>query len=62
MAPGLVLHAGCLLPCKNSRLWHIAAQNVFWLSSKVVALHLDSSTAKAYLCNQSDIASLFCLD
>ena len=24
----------------------------FWLSGKVVALHLDNSTAKAYLCNQ----------
>ena len=25
---------------------------VFHLSGKVVALHLDNSTAKAYLCNQ----------
>ena len=24
----------------------------FWLSGKVVVLHLDNSTAKAYLCNQ----------
>ena len=26
----------------------------FWLSGKVVALHLDNSTAKAYLCNHGE--------
>ena len=31
----------------------------FWLSSKMVALHLDDSTAKAYLCNQGGTASTF---
>ena len=31
----------------------------FCLSGKVVALHLDNSTAKAYLCNQSGIVSPF---
>ena len=31
----------------------------FWLSGKVVALHLDNSTAKAYLCNQDGTASTF---
>ena len=31
----------------------------FHLSIRVVALQLDSSTAKAYLCNQSGTASLF---
>ena len=31
----------------------------FHLSNKVVALHLDSSTAKAYLCNPCGTASLF---
>ena len=31
----------------------------FWLSGKVFTLHLDSSTAKAYLCNQGSTASLF---
>ena len=31
----------------------------FWLSGKVVALHLDNITAKAYLCNQGGPASLF---
>ena len=29
----------------------------FWLSGKVVALHLDNNTAKAYLCNQGGTAS-----
>ena len=32
---------------------------VFWLSSKGVALHLDNSTAKVYVCNQGDTASAF---
>ena len=27
-------------------------KNGFWLSNKVVALHLDIRTAKAYICNQ----------
>ena len=31
----------------------------FHLSGKVVALHLDNSTAKAYLCNQGGIMSPF---
>ena len=31
----------------------------FQLSNKVVGLHVDNSTAKAYLCNQGDMASLF---
>ena len=31
----------------------------FCLSSKVVALHLDNSTAKAYLCNQGGTVSPF---
>ena len=31
----------------------------FHLSGNVVALHLDNSTAKAYLCNQGDIVSPF---
>ena len=31
----------------------------FHLSGKVVALHLDNSTAKAYLCNQSGTVSPF---
>ena len=30
-----------------------------WLSSKVVALHVDNSTAKTYLCNQGGMATLF---
>ena len=32
---------------------------IFWLSGEVVTLHLDNGTAKAYLCNQGGIASLF---
>ena len=31
----------------------------FWLSGMVVALHLDNSTAKAYLCNQDGTVSPF---
>ena len=31
----------------------------FWLSGKVVALHLDNGTDKEYLCNQGGTASLF---
>ena len=30
----------------------------FWLVCKVVALHLDNRTAKAYLCNQSGTVSI----
>ena len=43
------LQAVALMPCKMA----------FWLSNKVVALHLDNSTAKVYLYNQMDTASLF---
>ena len=32
---------------------------VFTLPGKVVALHLDNSTAKAYLCNQCGTVSSF---
>ena len=32
---------------------------VFWLSGSIVALHLDNSTAKAYLCNYGHTASTF---
>ena len=31
----------------------------FWLYGKVVALHLENSTAKAYLCNQGGTVSPF---
>ena len=34
-------------------------QMAFHLSGKVVALHLDNSTAKAYLCNQGGTVSPF---
>ena len=55
VAPGMVLCTKCILPCKNSRL-------LLRVSNKVVAFHLDSSTAKAYLCNQSGTPSLFLPD
>ena len=32
---------------------------VSWLPGEVIALHLDNSTAKAYLCNQGGTASTF---
>ena len=38
-----------MMPCRMA----------FCLSGKVVALHLDNSTAKAYLCNQGGTVSLF---
>ena len=50
---GQVLCLGLILPCRNFRL--LPSCPVGWpthLSGKVVALHLDNSTAKAYLCNQ----------
>ena len=31
----------------------------FWLSGKVVALHLTDRTSKAYLCNEGGTASTF---
>ena len=34
----------------------------FMLSGKVVALHLDNSTTKTYLCNQVGTASTFFQD
>ena len=66
---------GSGLPLSVSRSWsgsicwaHIALQELqammlhrmaFNLSGKVVALHLDNSTAKAYLCNQGGTVSPF---
>ena len=60
MVPGQV-------PCVRA---HIALQELqavaiilcrmaFYLSGKVVALYLDNSTAKAYLCNQGGTVSPF---
>ena len=37
----------------------ILQRMVFHLPAQVVALHLDNSTAKAYLCNQGGTASPF---
>ena len=43
------LHAVAIMLCRMT----------FWFSGKVVALHLDNSTAKAYLCNQGGTVSPF---
>ena len=43
-------------------LWAVAlmlCKMAFWLSDKMVTLHLENSTAKAYLCNQGDTTSIF---
>ena len=42
MDPGLVLCVGLIMPCRSSGSCHDAAYNgfLFWLSGKVVALHL----------------------
>ena len=55
MHPGLVLCVWLILPCKSFRLCKMA----FHLSGKVVALHVDNSIAKAYLCNQGGTLSPF---
>ena len=49
-----------ILPCRNFRLLQSCyCRMAFHLSGKVVALHLDNSTAKAYLCNQGGTVSPF---
>ena len=58
--PGLVLCVGLILPCRSFR--QLPPCCVEWLSfssSKVVPLHLDNSTAIAYLCNQGGTVSPF---
>ena len=37
-------------------------ETAFWKSGKLVALHLDSSTAKAYLSNQGVHQLIFFID
>ena len=60
VVPGLVLCVGLILPCRNFRLVAVMLHRMaFCLSGKVVALHLDNSTAKAYLCNQGGTVSPF---
>ena len=51
MDPGQVLCEGLILPCRSFRPLSCCCM--------VVALHLDNSTAKAYLCNQSCTVSPF---
>ena len=57
MVPGQVLCVGLILPCRTSGM--MLCRMAFCLSGKVVALHLDNSTAKAYLCNQGGTVSPF---
>ena len=57
--PGQVLCAGLILPCRSFRLAMMLHRMAFCLSGEVVALHLDNSMAKAYLCNQGGIVSPF---
>ena len=60
MVPDLVLCVGLILPCRSFRpVAMMLHRMAFCLSGKVVALHLDNSTAKAYLCNQGGTVSLF---
>ena len=50
------------VPCLGQELQAVAVmlcRMAFCLSGKVVALHLDNSTAKAYLCNQGGTVSPF---
>ena len=57
--PGLVPCVGLILPCRNFRL--LQSCSIGWpsITGKVVALHLDNSTAKVYLCNQGGTVSPF---
>ena len=60
MVPGQVPCLGLILPCRNLQAVAIMLCRIaFHLSGKVVALHLDNSTAKAYLCNQGGTVSPF---
>ena len=60
VAPGLVLCARTILTCKIFRLLHLfCIRWPFACLIRLVALHLDNSTAKAYECNQGSTASLF---
>ena len=57
MIPGLVLCTRCILPCMNSQTVALGlCKMAFWLSCKVVFLPFDSSTSKAYLCDQGGTA------
>ena len=53
VSPNLLLCAGFILSCRNSRLLCLCCIN------KMVDLYLDNSTAKVYLCNQDSTVSLF---
>ena len=60
MDPGQVLCVWLILPCRSFRLLSWCC--VGWPSTYLirwVALHLDNSMAKAYLCNQGDTVSPF---
>ena len=58
--PGLVLCVWLILPLQELQIVTMSlCRMAFHLSGKVVALHLDNSTAKAYLCNQGVQCLLF---
>ena len=58
--PGLGLCVRLILPCRNFRqLAMMLGRMAFWISGKVVTLHLDNCTAKAYLCKSSGTVSPF---
>ena len=57
---GQVPCLGLILPCRNFRL--LPSCSIGWSSASLVrllALHLDNSSAKAYLCNQGGTVSPF---
>ena len=57
---GLVPCLGLILPCRKLQVVAVMLHRMaFCLSGRVVALHLDNSTAKAYLCNQGGTVSPF---
>ena len=50
LEPGQVLCTRYILPCMNFQANVFMLHKIdFWLSGKVIALHLDNSSAKAYL-------------
>ena len=59
VVPGQVLSVGLIPLQELQAVVMMLCRIVFCLSGKVVALHLDNSTAKAYLCNQGGTVSAF---
>ena len=60
VGPGQVPCVGLILPCRSLKaITMMLHRMAFYLSGKVVALHLDDNTAKAYLHNQGGTMSPF---